>query len=190
MRCDAILLTTDEAFNPQNENSLTRYAIKPILVKTTPVVLTVAEPATFTKKKNLLGTLSNDKLKLSFEEVIDDKTGKSKIIALTAIFQDQQWATLNAHVEEQRIFLLSTKKAQIDFGDYFATWKNSSLYTSFVVKGKTYRPLDQNAAKNPFLAGELSVCQPSAVKQVSAEELWVTYVTDNGQQVKGIWKLT
>ena len=49
--------------------------------------------------------------------------------------------------------------------------------------------MDQNGAKNPFLAGELSACQPSAVKQVSPEELWVTYLTHKGEEVKGIWKL-
>lgn len=190
VRCDAILLSTDEAFNPNKEGSaIAGYAIKPTLVKETPMPLTTSEAASFTKKEKLLGTLSNDRLKLNFEEVLNDKTGKRQIVATTAVFQDKRWATLKATVEENRIFLLSTKKAKIEFGAYFASWKNSASLTEFVVKGKTYRPMDQNGAKNPFLSGELSVCLPSAVKQVSPEELWVTYLTDKGQEVKGVWKL-
>lgn len=190
VRCDAIVLSTDEAFNPGKEGlSLTAYAIKPTRVKETPAVLNIAEAASFAKKEKLLGTLSNAQLKLSFEEVINDKTGKRQLVATTAIFQDQGWATLKAQVEENRVFLLSTKKAKIEFGAYFASWKNTASLTEFVVKGKTYNPMDQNGAKNPFLAGELSACQPSAVKQVSPEVLWVTYLTDKGEEVKGIWTL-
>ncbi|WP_199756954.1 hypothetical protein [Pedobacter sp. KBW06] len=190
VRCDAILLSTDEAFNPGKEGvALTAYAIKPTRVKETPAVLTINEAASFTKKEKLLGTLSNDQLRLSFEKVLNDKTGKAQIVATTAIFQDKRWATLKAGIEENRIFLLSAKKSQIEFGAYFASWKNSVSLTEFVVKGKTYKPMDQNGAKNPFLSGEISACHPSAVKQVSPEELWVTYLTDQGQEVKGIWKL-
>ncbi|NQX39288.1 hypothetical protein SAMN05421820_102340 [Pedobacter steynii] len=190
VRCDALLFSTDGAFNPNKESSaLATYAIKPTQVKETPAVLTIGEAVSFTKKEKLLGTLSNDQLKLSFEEVLDEKTGKRQIVATTAVFQDKRWATLTAGVEENRIFLLSTKKAAIEFGAYFASWKNSASLTEFVVKGKTYKPMDQNGAKNPFLAAELSACLPTAVKQVSPEELWVTYLTDKGQEVKGVWKL-
>ncbi|ALL07598.1 hypothetical protein AQ505_20155 [Pedobacter sp. PACM 27299] len=190
VRCDAILLTTEEAFNPNKEsNALAGYALKPSLVKETPAVLPISEPSTFTKKPNTLASLSNDKLKLSFEEVMNDKTGKQQIVATTAIFQDKRWTTLKAQVEEHRVFLLTAKKAKVEFGAYFTSWKNVKSLTEFVVKGKTYHPMDQNAAKNPFLAGELSACLPSAVKQVSPEELWVTYLTDKGQEVKGVWKL-
>ena len=190
VRCDAILLTTDEALNPDKDgSSLAAYAIKPTQVKETPVVLTISEAASFTKREGVLGTLSNGQLKLSFEEVMNDKTGKRQIVATTAVFRDKQWTTLKAQVEENRIFLLNTKKAAIEFGAYFASWKNAASLTAFMVKGKTYRPMDQNGAKNPFLAGELSVCLPTAVQQVSSEELLVTYLTDKGQEVKGVWKL-
>ena len=190
VRCDAILLSTDEAFNPNKESSaLAAYAIKPTQVKETPAVLTIGEAASFTKREKLLGSLSNDQLKLSFEEVIDDQTGKRQIVATTAIFQDKGWATLKAQVEEHRIFLLSTKKAKIEFGAYFASWKDAARLIAFVVKGKTYKAMDQKGAKNPFLAGEISACHPSAVKQVSPEELRVTYLTDKGEEVKGTWKL-
>lgn len=190
VRCDAILLTTEEAFNPNKESSaLAGYALKPSLVKETPAVLPISEPIAFAKKANTLASLSNDKLKLSFEEVMDDKTGKQQIVATTAIFQDKRWTTLKAQVEEHRIFLLTAKKAKVEFAAYFTSWKNAKSLTEFVVKGKTYHPMDQNGAKNPFLAGELSACLPSAVKQISPEELWVTYLTDKGQEVKGVWKL-
>lgn len=190
VRCDAILLSTDEAFNPNKESSaLAAYAIKPTQVKETPAVLTIGEAASFTKREKLLGSLSNDQLKLSFEEVVDDQTGKRQIVATTAISQDRGWATLKAQVEEHRIFLLSTKKAKIEFGAYFASWKDAVRLITFVVKGKTYKAMDQKGAKNPFLAGEISACHPSAVKQVSPEELRVNYLTDKGEEVKGTWKL-
>lgn len=190
VRCDAILLTTEEAFNPSKESaSFANYTIKPIQVKASPAVLNISEAASFTKKGNVLGSVANDQLKLSFEEIFDDKTGKSKIVATTTIFQDKRWVTLKPQVEEHRIFLLSAKKAKVEFGAYFASWENEASLTEFVVKGKTYKPMDQNRAKNPFLAAARAVCRPSTVKKVSAEELWVTYVTDEGQEVKGVWKL-
>lgn len=189
-RCDAIFLTTDETFDPNREHSsLKAYALKPILVNENRAVLKISPPFSFTKKEKLLGKLFNDQLRLSFEQVIDDKTGKSRIVSVTEIFQDNRWVKLKAQAEEHRVFLLSAKKTKIEFGAFFALWKNFSTFTEFVAKGKTYKIMDQNGAKNPFFAGDLHLCQAAAVKQISPKELWVTYVTDTGAEVKGIWTL-
>ena len=189
-RCDAIFLTTDEGFDPNKmSSSLNAHVLKPVQVKENGSVLNVVAPFTFLKKGKSLGKLLNNHISISFDEVTDAKTGKSKIVSTTEIFQDKGWVSLNDKVESNRIFLLTAKQPKIEFGAYFAFWKNSSSLTDFSVKGKTYKTMDQKGAKNPFLSGELMLCEAKTVKQVSAEELWVTYVTPNGGEVKGIWKL-
>lgn len=190
-RCDAVFLTTDEGFDPNKmSSSLGTYILKPVQVKVNAAVLNVEAPFSFLRKEKSLGTLQNNKIKISFEEAIDGKSGKTRIVATTQILQDKGWMGINDKVEANRIFLLSAKQAKIEFGAYFASWKNSSSLTEFSAKGKVYKTLDQNGAKNPFLSAELMLCEPKVVKQISPEELWVTYVTGNGAEVKGIWKLT
>jgi len=189
-RCDAIFLTTDAGFDPNKMNaSLSTYALKPVWVKESGPGLNGEPPFTFVKKGKSLGGLQNNNIRISFDEAIDSKSGKTRIVATTHILQDKIWLGLNDKVEAHRIFLLADKQAKIEFGAYFAFWKNSKSLTDFVVKGKSYQTMDQNGAKNPFLSGELMLCEMKAVKQVSAEELLVTYVTGNGDEVSGSWKL-
>jgi hypothetical protein len=189
-RCDAIFLTTDEEFNPNKMNaSLNAYALKPVQVKENASGSKMESPFTFLKKEKALGTLQNNNIKISFEEVIDTKTGKTRIVSITQVLQDKVWTSLNDKVEEHRIFLLSAKQAKIEFGDYFAFWKNSKSLTEFVVNGKNYQTIDQNGAKNPFLSGELLLCEAKSVKQISTNELLVTYVTETGAEVSGRWTL-
>lgn len=189
-RCDAIFLSTDAGFDPNKmSGSLQAYALKPLQVKDNANVLQVEPPVTFLKKGKSLGKLLNNHLAISFVAVTDAKSGKSRIVSTTEIFQDKGWVNLNDQVEANRVFLLSARQPKIEFGAYFAFWKNSFSLTDFTVKGKVYQTMDQNGAKNPFLSGELMWCEAKSVKQVSAEELWVTYVTRNGLEVQGIWKL-
>ncbi|WP_017259944.1 hypothetical protein [Pedobacter arcticus] len=188
-RCDAIFFTTDENLDPNKASSLNGYVLKPFKVKENPSALAITAPFLFTKKENVLGKLANSNISLSFEQVINEQTGIQKIVASSAVFQDKKWVSINDKIESQRIFLLRTKTAKIDFGAYFAQWKNASSLTEFTVNGKTYKTIDQEGAKNPFLAGDLLLCEPKSVKQLSPNELWVTYVTEKGDEVKGIWKL-
>jgi hypothetical protein len=189
-RCDAIFLTTDSGFDPNKMSaSLNTYALKPVRVKANAADLNVEAPFAFVKNGKAIGTLQNDNISISFEQATDGKTGKSRIVAVSQILKDKVWLSLNDKQEANRIFLLSAPQAKIEFGAYFAFWKNSRSLTDFVVKGKSYQTMDQNGAKNPFLSGELMLCEAKAVKQVSANELLVTYVTGNGAEVTGRWIL-
>ncbi|WP_228098946.1 hypothetical protein [Pedobacter sp. MC2016-24] len=189
-RCDAIFLSTDAGFDPNKMNgSLQGYALKPLRVKDNANVLKVEPPFSFLKKGKSLGSLQNDNISMGFEEYTDPKSGKSRIIAVTQISQDKRWQSVNDQMEANRIFLLAAKAAKIEFGSYFASWKNSFSLTDFTVKGKVYQTMDQEGVKNPFLSGELMLCEAKAVKQVTPEELWVTYQSASGVEVKGIWKL-
>lgn len=189
-RCDAIFLSTDGGFDPNKMSaSLNTYALKPLRVKENAAVLNVEAPFTFVKKGKTLGALQNENIRISFEEAADSKSGKQGIVSGTQIFKDKVWVSLNDKAEANRIFLLSAKQAKIEFGAYFAFWKNSRSLADFVVKGKSYQTMDQNGAKNPFLSGTLMLCEAKAVQQVSADELLVTYITGNGAEVKGRWKL-
>lgn len=189
-RCDAIFLTTEPNFDPNKMNaSLNAYTLKPMLVKENVAGVQVEAPFVFVKKDKTLGTLQNDKIRISFEEAVDSKSGKRRIVASSQILQDKTWLSLNDKVEAHRIFLLKAKQAKIEFGDYFAFWKNAKSLTDFVVRGQAYQTMDQNGARNPFLSGTLFLCEVKSVQQVSAEELLVNYATADGAEVKGSWKL-
>lgn len=189
-RCDAIFFTTDETFDPnQKEKSLNSYYLKPVKVTENQSQVNIATPIRFTKKEKVLGVLTNGKLKLTIQEVLDAKTNKKQIVSVSEIFQDDRWVSLSQNAEENRIFLLSAKKPKIEFGPFYALWKNAASLSTFSSNGKTYEVTDQNGAKNPFYAGKLQLCKPARVTQVSSEEIKITYLTDEGNEVKGTWKL-
>lgn len=189
-RCDAIFFTTDESFDPnQKEQSLQSHYLKPVQVAASQVQVNINTPIRFTKKEKVLGTLTNGKLKLTIQEVLDAKTNKKQIVTLTEVFQGNKWVSLNQNAEENRIFLLRAKKPKIEFGPYYASWKNASSITTFSAHGKSYQVMDPNGAKNPFFAGDLLLCKPTTITQVSSEEIKITYLTEEGNEVIGTWKL-
>lgn len=189
-RCDAIFFTTDETFDPnQKEKSLTSYYFKPAQIVESSSQVDIAAPIRFTKKEKVLAILANDKLKLTIHEVFDAKTNKKHIVTASEVFQDKRWISLNQNAEENRIFLLKAKKTKIEFGPFNASWKNATSISTFSSNGKSYQVMDQNGAKNPYFSGDLLLCKPSSITQLSKEEVQITYLTEEGTEVKGLWKL-
>ncbi|MCD0486972.1 hypothetical protein LPB86_01945 [Pedobacter sp. MC2016-14] len=188
-RCDALFFTTDASLNPNSHLTLNNYAIKPLQVKENHTKVNVAAASVFTKRDKLLAVLSNDKIRLSFEEVTDKQRAKKHIVSITASFQENRWVNIKPGTEEHRIFLLRAKNPGLKFGPFYALWSNSSSLSDFSVKGKMYKTLDQTSAKNPFLSGELLLCRPVSVQRLSPEALNVNYRAEDGTIVEGIWRL-
>lgn len=188
-RCDALFFTTDASFNPNENLTLSNYAIQPLPVKANHTPVKVAAATTFTKRTNLLEVLSNDKIRLSFEEVINKKTAEKQLVSIAEAFSAGHWVNVHPGREENRIFLLKAKTPEVKFGPFYALWNNSSSLTEFSVKGKMYKTLDQTSAKNPFLSGELLLCRPVAVQRLSPQTLNVTYRAEDGTELEGIWRL-
>jgi hypothetical protein len=189
-RCDAIFFTTDESFNPNLVNivNLQRFAITPVQVKENHAVVNTAAPSAVGANETVLGTLANDQIRLKFKQATDS-AGKSRIAAVTEVFQDGQWTGIGQSIEEHRIFLVKSKTSKIKFTDYYASWMDSILVSTFTVNGKTYQTIDLVGYRNPFLSGKLLLCTPSAITQTSPGELAVTYTAADGTQVTGTWKL-
>ncbi|MNK00527.1 hypothetical protein D3C87_183120 [compost metagenome] len=189
-RCDAIFFTADESFDPNDKaKSLQSYYLKPTQVEENHAKLSVALPIRFLKKTKVLGTLANDKLKLTVQEILETETNKKHIVVVSEIFKENRWVSISQNIEENRIFLLKAKKPKIEFGPFYALWKNAVSLSTFSANGKSYQVLDQNGAKNPFLSGDLLLCKPIAVTQLSKQEIEITYLTEDGNEVKGSWKL-
>ncbi|MDR6569107.1 hypothetical protein [Chitinophaga ginsengisegetis] len=181
-RCDAILLAT-AGFDPNTEPlaSLQRFKTAPLTVKYIPPAQATAAVKSISTQGAVIAGISNSKLRLQFL-----KTSGQQIVAGNSIRKGNQWID----GEGSKIFLLTAKDPQISFGSFFPSWNGSAASGSFQSRGKTFRVLAPESLTNPFLAGVLQECQPTAVKQVSEKELEVTYQTAGGQTLKGTWQLT
>ncbi|HWW38882.1 MAG TPA: hypothetical protein VNZ46_06225, partial [Pedobacter sp.] len=188
-RCDALFFTTDTAFNPNDGNvNLQPFYITPVQVNENHAVVNAPAPSVVGVNETVIGTLANDRIRLSFKQATDN-AGKVRIAAVTEVFQDGQWTGVGQNIEEHRVFLVKSKTPKIKFTEYYASWKDSVSISTFTVNGKTYQTFDQIGFRNPFLSGKLLLCTPSSVTQTSPGELAVTYTAADGTQVTGTWKL-
>ncbi|MEI3800453.1 MULTISPECIES: hypothetical protein [unclassified Chitinophaga] len=181
-RCDAILLAT-AGFDPNTEPlaSLQRFKTTPLTVKYIPPAPATAAVKSISTQGAVIAGISNGKLRLQFL-----KTSGQQIVAGNSIRKGNQWID----GEGSKIFLLTAKDPQISFGSFFPSWNGSAASGSFQSRGKTFSVLAPESLTNPFLAGALQECLPTAVKQVSEKKLEVTYQTAGGQTLKGTWQLT
>lgn len=182
-RCDAILLTNTDA-DPNNG------ALKPakatiVKMNATATTLPVSDDLSVQKDAPVIAAIANKKIRLQFVE-----TDGKKIVAVTAIRKNNEWVTLDATHEANRIFLLSAGEPQINFGSFFPSWKGSLGSSSFSSKGKKYSVQEPTQLLNPFLAGRLSTCTATSVQQTNDHTLTVNYETVDKQVIKGTWQLS
>lgn len=190
-RCDAVLLSKSN-FNPNASdlNALkTSYKINPKMLVSVPASSQAAEPYRSVANVNQTNVeLSNSKLKLSFV-TITDQDNAQRIVATVKSFKEGQWVAINGDVEANRIFLLKSTDPGVDFMGINPIWEKGSSQSIFQCLGKSFSVFDPAQAKNPFGAGQLLLCKATAVQQISAQEIRVTYAIDGGQTLTGTWKL-
>lgn len=182
-RCDAILLTNTDA--DPNNRALQPAKAAIVKMNATATTLPVSNDLSVQKDAPVIAAITNKKMRLQFVET-DDK----KIVAVTAIRKNNEWVTLDAAHEANRIFLLSAEEPQINFGSFFPSWKGSLGSSSFSSKGKKYSVQEPTQLLNPFLAGKLSACAATSVQQTNDHTLTVNYETADGQIIKGTWQLS
>lgn len=191
-RCDALLLTTVTSFNP-NQQSLTAlqgFKINTKKLESIPPSALVATPyLPITSSATTNAEINNGKLKLQFVTVLDTATNLPRIVSATSMFNNGQWTAINTGVESNRIFLQHENSPNVSFIGVNPAWDNAAGLSTFQSLGQTFSVFEQANGKNPFTAGELLLCKATTVAKISDQEIHITYVTDNGYTLNGIWKL-
>jgi hypothetical protein len=190
-RCDAILLSSAEDFDPNTQTlaALAGFKVKPVPQQATavkypalPEVRTGADgPAT--------ATIANEQLRLRFVPVVMPGSGEKRLAVKTEVKQKGRWISMNAQQEDHKVFVIHADNPQPGFGNYFPSWNGSTGLTSFTNNGKEYTILETDNALNPFLAGVLTEAIPVAAKQVNNNTIEVTYTVSGEKLIKGIWTL-
>jgi hypothetical protein len=190
-RCDAVLLTTDQAFDPNEQDmaALKKLAVKPLVVPSTmPQAANTLPAVHINRDARVVAAINNDQLRLQFLEV-QDATGKKRLAAKTSFKQGRQWVSMDAAREDNAIMLLRAQEPQVNFSGFYAAWNGSIGFSHFTSRGKSYQVLEPDQAGNPFLAGQLTACIPVAAQKTSDNSIEVTYQTTDGQTLTGQWQL-
>jgi hypothetical protein len=188
-RCDALLLTTENGFDPNTKTlaSLAAYKIVPVPQKATAVQYPVLSPAiAIANGVTTVAAIGNDKIRLRFVQAAN---GEKQLAAQSEVSAKGQWISMNVKAADHKIYLLRADNPQLSFGSFFPSWNGSTGFTSFTHQSKQYAILEPENAMNPFMAGILAEAIPVAVSKINDTALAVTYTTGNGQELTGLWTL-
>lgn len=187
-RCDAILLTSDPLFNP-NSTALSYLSRFNASADKLQLLIDPVPGPTYTNYESHGSTIaqeiSNGKIRLRFYNT----PGGTKFLSSIQLNVNGVWRSVSPGYEDNRVYLLRESEKTINFNSFYPAWDNLSGLSSFRWKGKSYSFLDFNKAKNPFYAGELSLCNAISVVKDNNQTLRVTYTTDDGKIVEGVWKI-
>lgn len=187
-RCDAILISSNENFNPNDVGLSFLQAFKVIPEKkilVSAIKASTFEPICIQADAKVVAELSNDKIRV---KVVS--SGKpEKLLCKTEIKSGDEWVSIDPNVEDNTLFLLSSAKPDISFSAFNPAWNGSIGASIFESGGKTYSVLDKIEAQNPFLSGQLIPCTIAGAVKQSSEKMEITYLTQDGETIKTMWHL-
>lgn len=188
-RCDAILLTDNEGFDPNTQavTALVPLRIKPVVVKPTPVEFPNLSKAIANGARPPVALIQNDQLRMRFMQASGSE--EKRLVAKTDIRMQGKWASLDPKREDHKVFIIRSDNPQLGFGNFFPSWNGSVGLTTFENNGKKYSILETDIILNPFFAGKVSEAIPVDAKQLNDNSIEVTYTVAGEQVLKGIWTL-
>ncbi|WEK37691.1 MAG: hypothetical protein P0Y53_09270 [Candidatus Pseudobacter hemicellulosilyticus] len=186
-RCDAVLLTTDAALDPNTLKpvELARWRIAPVKM---PVSggekAAISAPLVLTENAETVAGIGNEQLRLRF---VKGGVNNKGLGAKAEYRLNGKWTSMNALLEDHKIYLLSADTPAINFGSFFPSWNGSKATRFFTLNGQRYTMQQPEDLLNPFAAGELSEAIPYAVEKTDNNTLAVSYITEDGTQLTGEW---
>lgn len=189
-RCDAILLTTTEGFDPNTQTlpALNAWKSKPVPVKATPVDFPALSQAMADLRQQPVASIHNEQVRVRFMPAA--ATTETRLVAKTEVRLQGKWASIDAQREDHKVYIIRSENPQIGFGNFFPSWNGSVGLTSFNNNGKKYTILETDIILNPFFAGQVTEAIPVAAKQVSGNTIEVSYAVAGEQTLKGLWTIT
>ncbi|WP_315817138.1 hypothetical protein [Paraflavitalea speifideaquila] len=189
-RCDAIVFSQAEGFDPNTQalSTLVALRIKPVPQKATHVKYPELSQATIDPHAAAIASITNEQLRLRFVPVNTSATEK-RLATKTAIRQKGHWIDMNEQREDHRIYIIRADNPQLSFGNFFPSWNGSIGLTSFTNSGKEYSILETDNTLNPFLAGQVTEAIPVAARQINNNSIEVKYTVGGEQVLKGVWTI-
>lgn len=186
-RPDSILFAP-AGFDPSSKTlgELAKFRTKPVLLveqeaaqKAPPVAATADWESAVE-----VAFLESDGLRMSFVQIAD-KSGAKRIGRKVSIRNGDQWVPVPFSPEGEALFVLASGNPELNTQSFIPEWTPAEPVT-VVVNGVTH---DLGDTSNPFLAGtKTSMCAVSA-RQVSASDVEVHFLGDNGETATGVWTL-
>lgn len=188
-RCDAILLSADAAFDPNNSpvTELAKFRTRsvPVQVKASKAPQ-ISPYLMLPSNEKPIAEIANGKVQLQF---VKAGMNKNSIVAKTMIEENGEWISLNRFNEDHKVYLLSSQDPSLTFGNFFPSWNGSKAISSFEHDGKKIELQEPKDLLNPFMAGDLSEAIPVEVKKISNNRIDVKYITSDGSVITGIWSV-
>lgn len=191
-RCDAILLSPVEGYDPNTQTlaAVAGYKIKPVMQQAVPVKYPELPQAITDPRATAVATITNEQARLRFVPVTMSGSSAKRLAAKTEIKQKGRWISMNEQREDHKVYIIRSDNPQPGFGNFFPSWNGSIGLTSFTNNGKEYTILETDNTMNPFLAGVLAEAIPVAARQVNNHSIEVTYTVSGEQVLKGLWTLS
>lgn len=189
-RCDAILLTTDAALDP---NKMERKALAAFRVGTPAIKITsetgalVSPPLSLTSDGSVIAEIGNDKVRMRF---LRGGTNNKSIAAKTEFYINGSWKSINPVYEDHKVYLLSAQKPDLTFGAFFPGWNGTKAVSYFMHDNKKIELQDSDDLLNPFMAGDLSEAIPVDAVKRGNNAIEVKYLTRDGSIITGTWTIT
>lgn len=186
-RCDAILLTTDDNFNPNKieKKNINSYLLKPMSASTAKVgSMYMSNYAHLESDVEVLASIENSKIKLSFVQV------KGYGIAIKTELKNKGLRNYATDIEDNKVFLIKSDDNSINYDKFYPSWNEINFKREFEFKGEIYNVSCEEDNLNPFMSGQLSEAIPVSVTKTSNNEIDVSYITKNNSSITGVWSLS
>ena len=188
-RCDAILLSSAEGFDPNNIelSTLQKNTVMPVFMNTVTLRPPSSTPSVITAASVTVSKIIGENIQLRF--VQDALSSNKKIVAKTDIKKNGEWINMNPYGEDHKIYVISADDPQLSYGTFFPSWNNTKGSSLINVEGKSYRVVDADNLLNPFFSGTVHEAIAIAAKNLNSNTIEVSYQTATGLKFTGIWSI-
>ncbi len=193
VRCDALLITSDENFNPNSEinnsESRNKFTPKPYKIPYELVSTYPKYPALkgFQGAKNI--SISNNDIKIFYTEK-KSENGEKYFERSVQICKNGKWINV-APFSEEYLLLIKNKNPKFKDTNYFAAWDGTNAKNRIMFNGDEIF-IQANPA-NPYIAGDAELLMPKSITKISEKSLKIIYnnsvsatltLSDSGQIAK------
>ncbi|GAB3420502.1 hypothetical protein [Niabella aquatica] len=192
-RVDAILLSGDDAFNPNDKAvaDLAVFRVMPSLVRLMEDESENSEGSVSSEipsGSKEVRRIGNDKIRLS----VLQPTGNAGGRLFTKIEGNigGQWISLDSRQEDSRISLISTDKTGVSYSSFVPSWSSTQQSKKYILlNGKKHYVLGKDDATNPFMAGVVTRAIPMKIKAASGNTLEIEYKLSDNDALTALWNI-
>ncbi|MBC2601746.1 hypothetical protein [Puniceicoccus vermicola] len=188
-RCDAVLLTQDASYDPNDDPNVRRFRVSPKRVGSG-TDGDAGEPGEVRVDQTwkVEATLEGPVGRLRFLSGVD-AGGKPRVVRQIDLWEEEGFMAEPVNAAGETLTLIEADgDPEISFGRIIPYWSNNGSVLE--VGGKTYQVVGGDDFRNPFRAGYATVLVARAVTDVTEEEVAVRYEGPGGEKIVGVWSLS